>query len=516
MANRAAIVARVSTTEQREKGTSIGTQLDTCRKYALDHGWDIVLEVADDISGTVPVSDRPGGRKVYELLAKGAVDHIVLYTMDRSNRDKREYPLDYLVFLADVQDAGADLHFCDTGLADGGIVNLIYAVEAARERRKIRERLTNGRNRRASEGHVMAAKPPYGYTFIHKDGKRTIEPDQHAETVKMIFDWYTRLDSDRLTMRAIAEKLEALGVPTWAEIYGNVWRKQKRWSWATVRAILKNSVYVGEWVNCGSLIIVPAIIDRKTWEAAQRQRRENQISAVRNRKYRYMLIGHVKCECGASMCGVSTLSRHKTKTYFYYRCNAEKETFYYGYKCKNQAIPRDVLDAVVWRQIRKWMTEPEQMKLALTEHQAEKEAAIAPLRSKRDLYAKMLIDNVSKREKLLDLYLDGEFEKDILQERKSQFDKAIKTLEQELTILDAEINGQILTDEQIGELLNFAQAISIRIEGDDKPFDDKRAILDMLNVQVFVYHRQVDKRRRVRVVCAIGEESLSVADSLEI
>jgi DNA invertase Pin-like site-specific DNA recombinase len=49
---RAAIYARVSTADQATEGTSIDTQLDSCRSYVNAKGWDLVDTFVDEgVSG---------------------------------------------------------------------------------------------------------------------------------------------------------------------------------------------------------------------------------------------------------------------------------------------------------------------------------------------------------------------------------------------------------------------------------------------------------------------------------
>jgi site-specific DNA recombinase len=68
---RAAIYARVSTDIQAEMGYSLPTQLEACRKYAQANGFTVAAELADDCSGSIPVAERPQGRRLYELVDSG-------------------------------------------------------------------------------------------------------------------------------------------------------------------------------------------------------------------------------------------------------------------------------------------------------------------------------------------------------------------------------------------------------------------------------------------------------------
>ena len=63
---RAVLYIRVSTDEQAKSGYSIAEQIRELRRYAADHGYEIVEEIIDDgYSGASMV--RPGLMRVYEL-----------------------------------------------------------------------------------------------------------------------------------------------------------------------------------------------------------------------------------------------------------------------------------------------------------------------------------------------------------------------------------------------------------------------------------------------------------------
>src|SRR5437868_4948252 len=103
---RAAIYARVSTDQQADKGYSLATQLSAMREYATKLGFEIVEEYTDDVSGSLPVSERPCGKKLYELLRRRVIEVVILYTIDRAARD--EDVLEFGIFKRDCKRAGVE------------------------------------------------------------------------------------------------------------------------------------------------------------------------------------------------------------------------------------------------------------------------------------------------------------------------------------------------------------------------------------------------------------------------
>ncbi len=84
MTKRVVLYARVSTDEQAEKGYSLPTQLEACRKYAQVHGLDVVCEISDDYTGTS--LDRPGLDQLRGMIARREVEAVIVYTSDRWSR----------------------------------------------------------------------------------------------------------------------------------------------------------------------------------------------------------------------------------------------------------------------------------------------------------------------------------------------------------------------------------------------------------------------------------------------
>ena len=85
---RVALYARVSTEDQADKGT-IQAQLNLLRNLAKTFGWTVVGEYVDDgISGTIPLNQRPEGRRLLDSVAAGlAINAVVACRLDRLDRN---------------------------------------------------------------------------------------------------------------------------------------------------------------------------------------------------------------------------------------------------------------------------------------------------------------------------------------------------------------------------------------------------------------------------------------------
>ena len=147
MSKRTIIYARVSTDEQADKGYSLPSQLELCRKYAERLGFSVVAELSDDYSGATPVAERPKGKELVALLKERKANALVVYCVDRLSRDI----VDLLASVRDWLKMGVEVHTCDIGKIESelDIVLVIKGWQGSDERRRVRERTTRGRNAKA-------------------------------------------------------------------------------------------------------------------------------------------------------------------------------------------------------------------------------------------------------------------------------------------------------------------------------------------------------------------------------
>lgn len=105
-----------------------------------------------------------------------------------------------------------------------------------REYRMIQKRMNRGRDQAVVEGNYMGAYRPYGYDILKTKTGRTLIPNpDEAPIVKLIYEWTVK---EKVTMRSIAARLDAMGVPTYTGA--------PEWSVATIKTILTNPTYKGK------------------------------------------------------------------------------------------------------------------------------------------------------------------------------------------------------------------------------------------------------------------------------
>lgn len=97
-----------------------------------------------------------------------------------------------------------------------------------------KEILFRGRVASCKRGNFVGNCPPYGYNRVKVGKDWTLEPNENAIYVKMIFDWYV---NESLSIGKIVDKLNDMGVPT---LHGGLWEG------SAVRGMLINKHYIGK------------------------------------------------------------------------------------------------------------------------------------------------------------------------------------------------------------------------------------------------------------------------------
>ena len=81
-----ALLLRVSSEEQRDRET-IEIQRDFLQEYCRLYGLEVAQTYADDgVSGTIPLHERPEGRRLLEDAKEGKFSTLLVYRLDRLGR----------------------------------------------------------------------------------------------------------------------------------------------------------------------------------------------------------------------------------------------------------------------------------------------------------------------------------------------------------------------------------------------------------------------------------------------
>jgi site-specific DNA recombinase len=518
MTKRAVLYARVSSDDRGNDGRNLAGQLDMCRDYALDRGYEPVAELSEDDRGASGAAfELEQLDHIREMARAGQFEVLVVREMDRLSRNLAKQ----LIVEEELKRCGVQIEYVlgeypDT--PEGRLNKHIRATIAEYEREKINERMKRGRRLKVQGGSTMFnGNPPYGYDEVQEDDGNwalVVVPDQ-ARVVKMIFQWYVRGDGKRapMTIAQITHGLTEMKVPTQIDLRGRTNVKKRGygvWARGTVWNMLKNETYAGRWTYADTSleVSVPAIINPELWKAAQARLAENKANSRRNLKHDYLLRRRVTCgKCGLKVQGKSKRSRAGSHLYFYYRCPALARTMYVR-DCDLPIFRVDHVDPVVWEWVTSLLKIPERFTEGLTAYQAKLDAENEPLRERLDVVDDLLEKNQTQLQRLVDLYLSGDFPREALTERKARLEATIEALSAERKSLAASLAEWTLTAEHIASLQAFAAEAAQGLEVAQEDFKARRRIIEMLNLEATLV---VEKGQKVIYVrCVLGEEVLPI------
>ncbi len=524
---RVALYARVSTEDQADRGT-IQAQIILLRNLAQAYGWDVVGEYIDDgISGTIPLDERPEGRRLLDDARAGRIMILVAYRLDRVGRSLRA--------LLDAHDSlegcGVTIRSAtepfDTSTPIGKFLFQLLASLAELEKSTISERMNMGRDRVAREGKWTGGWIPYGYQL---DASRRLVPSSHrvaqagmteAEVARQL---YTRI-ADGSSLIEEARRLNALGIPSTRRHGAEADAEQadSAWSLTRVARIIHSPRYRGTGVlesRFGRIETeVPALVSAELWDAAQAQLLRNRSLSTKNATHRYLLRGLVTCgNCGLGMTGHSMGGpRRSGKVYQYYRCCSQLATTlaYSGRRCHAKFIGRAWLEEEVWADCRTFILNPGDALAEAQQQLRTRLSQVADMDDERRRLEHLLAGKEAERERVMTLFRRGRAS---LADAEAQLD----AIEQEGAVLRDRLDALRAQDDlarvqearhaEAGALLARLASQLEEIERDDD-WDAKRRIVETLvdGITVTTSGEGRGKRAQVEIRYVFGGESQAVA-----
>jgi site-specific DNA recombinase len=510
---RAILLARTSYDDRDTDGRNLQGQLDECREYALGKGYVVVAELAEDVRGVSgAILYTPKLAEALDAVRDDQADVLVLREMDRFARGLAKQ----LIVEQEFKQAGAEIDYVLGDYPDtpeGNLLKNVRAVIAEYERLKVVERTQRGKRLKVEAGSVMVlGNSPYGYRAVKENDKTMlVVREDEAQVVRDIFRWYLSGDRDGsgpMSLRGIARKLNKAGVPTYNEARGKR-RKRGGWEQSSVRRILRNETYAGVW-RYGKVsskdwdglptVAVPAIVSREMWEMAQRRLDENRRTRRREPKYPYLLRRRAWCGCGLKMCTYTVTSGGKL--YRYYGCSSLNRPNPDGYECDAPSFNADHVDAGVWEWVKSFLSSPEAMLEALEAQRSLRDEEQQALERRLEDIERQIAGHQAQLERAAKIYLTGGRLADVLTREAAGLEAAMDSLERERAALMAELAAQIIAEEQVPALREFAAEVAARLEAAEEDFETRQRIIEILDVGVTLTVEEGQKVAYPR--CALG------------
>lgn len=301
------LYTRVSTEDQSRYGHSLDEQEDKLKKLCEFKEYEIYKLYREE-GVSAKNTNRPRFKEMINDMKSGKINKIVIYKLDRLTRSIKD--LEMICTMLEEYDCSLEsvAEEINTDTANGKFFIRMATILAQLEIERTSERTKFGLEGATKKGH-LSGKPPIGYTKTNNSKKLVID-EIEADVVKRIFRLY----------------LDGLSVCSICKLFNQEEVLNRRWATTTVDKILSNQLYIGnmEYGKRGKGEIqifenvVPAIMDKTSFEMVQKRKEKN----LKNfhRKLVYIFMQKIRCpHCNKIMGGSSSTSKNKTK-HTYYKC----------------------------------------------------------------------------------------------------------------------------------------------------------------------------------------------------
>ena len=495
--------ARVST-DKDEQLHSLTAQVRYYTEYIQRNPRWIFVEgyVDEGISGTT-VGKRENFLKMVQDAEAGHFDFILTKEISRFSRNT----LDSIKYTQDLLRFGVGVLFesdnINTLMPDAELRLTIMSSIAQDEVRKISERVKFGFKRAIENGVVLGNNKIWGYE--KRDGRLVIQKEE-AEMVRTIFNLYA---NERVGIRSIVQHLASMG-------YKNT--RGNNFSFSTIRGILANPKYKGyycgrksskldyrtkdikvfdpeDWVmyKDESGQVVPAIVSEELWDKANRILEKRSVRQGEDGKTSYQ---NRYPYSGKIICGVHkqpyyrSLYRYKSGNKEVWQCREYSRKGRAG--CSSPVLYTSELDAIMCQVL-------EELSLNKAEIIHDLLRLYTSIGNGSNVEeeigrCKGNIEAILKRkDKLLDLSIDGTISDDEFAQRNGRFNDEIRRLRQRLDTLEQERSKN---REMLQSIDTLRQAITR-----DLDFTDgfSVGVIDSLLDRIEVHPQDGEKKSEIHV-----------------
>ena len=323
---KAVIYARYSSHAQRDQ--SIADQIADCERYAEEEGYTILDTYADHaMTGTNDC--RPAFQQMLKDSDLKQFQSVFVWKLDRFGRNREEMAVNKLHLKRNgVRLVSVKENIPDT--PEGILVESLMEGLAEYYSKSLAQNVKRGMQSNANKGLVVGGRHPFGYKTVDK---HFVIDEELRPVVEYIFDAYAA----GYSQKEICNYLNNKGIRTQT---GKIWRN------STIRRVLENSKYCGEFHGMGVKIEngIPAIVSREIYNQVQVRLEASRINrAAYRRKQVFMLSGKIFCaKCGEPYQADAGTSK-TGRAYYYYVCSNKKRRK----GCQNKTYRQDKLEDLV-------------------------------------------------------------------------------------------------------------------------------------------------------------------------
>jgi len=479
---RAAIYVRVSTSAQAgEDRVSLPEQARELKALCAGRGWQVVEPPAfpgreglpagvfgdPGITGDT-IEGRPGMMALLEAVKAGGIGAVLVRDVNRLARHELAAQQIHAVLESHgVLLVTPAIDYEYTNLQHRLMLGLLGSIEAYAKRWLVAN-MRRARQAKKARGEFGNAHAPYGFRW-DKQAKRPVLIPEEIEVVREVYRLSTQ---EGMSTEEIAERLRERKAPTHKP---GAW-----WDGSHVSGILRSPCYKGEWYTAEGVLAKDApeaVVDPKTWGAAQRVIDCHKTNHGPKVKRDFLLAKLIFCECGGSMTGRQQPGRNGT--YRYYCCNNRLRRR--PHACLGKHVPVKPLEDAAWQMVEALARNSGQIEKLL----AATERDMLP-RWQREFKRteKLLKDQEFEHERVMVAYRRGVTTLEQFAEEKQQIEAEQVELRARAEHLEALIEDEQLRQQTVDRVTLEIEATAERL--DSMTIPERRDLLRRLAFRVTV------------------------------
>ena len=474
---RLGVYCRVSSKKQMDN-LSLDNQKERGIRYCDDNGY--LYEVYSDvISGSKVL--RVGLDELFQKIYDGRLDGIVLYELDRLQRDNKELLIEFEKLIEDtnclvvVNSKILDINDNISDRIDYELKNTMSTIE----RMRLKKRVGEGIQRMMERGNTLFGKVKFGYKNVGK--KHTLHTVINEETsviVEEIFRVFNLPSIQKFDdLRLIINK-----------------RFNTEYQSSFLIKCLKYDGYMGttyqKWGKPSKehKITIPSIVSKDVWNKTQIKLKQIQNIRVGRDKVEHLLKGLVNCKsCDDKLYSFGT-TNHTTKQYWYKckwgsRPQYEKNRRLYdeGKQCteyRGNYINRYLMEIVVWDGLFEILKKSKIIREKY-EKKFNKQKQLKDSNKHSKQYHENKVESVnSKKFRLYDDYLSEKIRKKDYDLYTKKYDEEIVGYEKRISELDSKINIFKSEDKLDFNYVEDMMKKDLELQYKTESFKDKRRFID--------------------------------------
>ena len=450
--------ARYSSNNQREE--SIDAQLRSIREYCKRNNV-ILLESFYDEAKTGQNDNRDEFQRMINGVIKGhyEIDAILVHKFSRFARSM----FDSVLHKKRLKDIGVRVISVTQNIDDtpeGALLERFLEAMDEYYSRNLALEVQKGLRENALKGKHAGGNVPFGFA-LDKDGKYI--PNKDAAIVKRIFEEYAA----EVPKTEICARLNAEGLRNQR---GNTFNVR------TVYDMLRNEKYIGNYIYTigkNEVIrldgIITPIISRDLWARVQNFCNQPVKARLRHQKTKYLLTGKTFCEiCGAQICGAGSKKMRNGDYVYYYKCVGKTK---HKNGCNNPSLNKTWYEANVLKTVINTVLSDDQIKyiakMTFEELTAMQGAPAVTTSALQQEYTKL----IAKQKRITGLYLEGEYDKEMLDDLNKPLKQRKFEIENELEKRKAVEHADSITEEMIYDyVIQYIDNIKANGKTDNEEF----------------------------------------------